>query len=418
MQHSCDLGAMETTAFTTAELLERFLNRHEQGAFEELVRRHGPTVLAVCRRVVGHEQDAEDAYQAAFLVLAQKATKIRPPAMLPNWLYGVAYRVSIKLRALNAKRQAREKLVSNIPESRSTMTHLEPDLKNVVDEELSRLTDKYRVAVIMCDLEGMTYREAARQLGWPEGTLSIRLARARKKLAGRLLRRGITVSMTAVGAALSQNAATAQVPVSLFAGTIKAGSLREIGQAARAGIVSEKAGALAESTLKAMLVRTVKTWTAGLILLISIGFFVGFLATSTGQLKKLNGAQQAQDVKKDLEALQGTWRVVEAYRAGQPAKLDAAHDRALFKGDLQILDPGGADRTSRFALDPSKHPKWIDFATMPAKGKGINVPAIYELQGDTLRICFDNESDTPKRPSEFSSTPQNQLTLEVLRRMK
>src|SRR4051794_21714745 len=155
---------------TDAQLLECFLTARDEAAFAALVRRHGPMVLGVCRRVLRHDHDAEDAFQAAFLVLARRAATIRQRELLGNWLYGVAYRAALEVRA---RRRPRERQVSDMPEPRvADGADVGAELRPVLDEELNRLPEKFRVAVVLCDLEGRTRREAARQLGIPEGTLS------------------------------------------------------------------------------------------------------------------------------------------------------------------------------------------------------------------------------------------------------
>jgi RNA polymerase sigma factor (sigma-70 family) len=179
------------------DLLARFATTRDEDAFVELVRRHGTMVLGVCRRVTRHPQDAEDAFQAAFVVLARRAAQVRNPEQLANWLYGVAYRTALEARA--TRRRVQEQPVSAAPEPAAPP---EPDdtaeLRQVIDEELAKLPDKYRSAVVLCDIEGMQRATAAAQLQIPEGTLSSRLAQARKLLASRLARRGVTASALAI----------------------------------------------------------------------------------------------------------------------------------------------------------------------------------------------------------------------------
>ena len=180
------------------ELVARFVAQHDHGAFEELVRRHGPVVFGVCRRVTGHSQDAEDAFQAVFLVLARKARRIGNPDLLGNWLYGVAVRVARKARRSAARRLAREVQVTTMPEPPDIRGLTPPgspsDFEPILDEELAALPAWYRDAILLCDVRGVSREEAAMLLGVPEGTLSSRLANGRKKLAARLTRRGIALS--------------------------------------------------------------------------------------------------------------------------------------------------------------------------------------------------------------------------------
>ncbi|MBV8430290.1 MAG: sigma-70 family RNA polymerase sigma factor, partial [Solirubrobacterales bacterium] len=168
------------------ELHRRFQDQQDQAAFQALLRRHGPMVLGVCRRVLGDRHEAEDAFQATFLVLVRKAASVVPRDMVGNWLYGVARQTALKARATTARRRAREKQVTAMPEPAPERRESRHDLQPLLDEELSRLPDKYRAVIVLCDLEGKTRKEVARQLGWPEGTVAGRLARARAVLAKRL----------------------------------------------------------------------------------------------------------------------------------------------------------------------------------------------------------------------------------------
>jgi RNA polymerase sigma factor (sigma-70 family) len=236
---------------TDGQLLECFLTRRDEAAFEALVRRHGPMVLGVCRRVLHNSHDAEDAFQATFLVLVRKAASLRQRELVGNWLYGTAYRAALEARA--ARRRLQERQVSTLPEPAALdRAEVWPDLQPVLDQELSRLPDKYRVPVVFCDLEGKTRRDAARQLGIPEGTLSGRLTTARRLLAKRLARHGFALSAGALAAALSPSTASACVPPPLVVSTVKTAALSATGSAATAGVVSTTA-TLPLGVLKTML---------------------------------------------------------------------------------------------------------------------------------------------------------------------
>src|SRR5262249_11352360 len=192
---------------TDGQLLEGFLSHRDEAALAALVLRPAPMVWGVCRRVLRNEADAEDAFQATFLFLVRKAASIASRELLSNWLYGVAYRTALKARATAARRGARERQVPEMPEPEVAPRGLPHDLQSLLDQELSRLPDKYRVAIVLCDLEGKTRPEAARELGCPEGTVAGRLARARGMLAKRLARHGTVLSGGSLAAALSQDAA-------------------------------------------------------------------------------------------------------------------------------------------------------------------------------------------------------------------
>ncbi|HEV3118103.1 MAG TPA: sigma-70 family RNA polymerase sigma factor, partial [Gemmataceae bacterium] len=210
---------------TDGDLLERFVAGRDEAAFAALVRRHGPMVWGVCRRVLAGHQDAEDAFQATFLVLVRKAASVVPREMVGNWLYGVAHRTALNARAKEAQRRTRERQVTQMPEPADREQDLWQDLQPVLDQELSRLPNKYRAAIALCDLAGKTRKEVAQQFGVPEGTLSGWLTRGRAMLAKRLARQGLAMSAAALAAVLSQNVLSAGVPPTAVSNTIKAARL-------------------------------------------------------------------------------------------------------------------------------------------------------------------------------------------------
>jgi RNA polymerase sigma factor (sigma-70 family) len=240
---------------TDGQLLECFLTRHDEAAFEALVRRHGAMVLGVCRRVLRNTHDAEDAFQTTFLVLVRKARSIDQRELVGNWLYGVAYRAALEAKA--ARRRVRERQVNVLPEPEAVAeADAWRELRPVLDSELDRLPDKYRVPVVLCDLEGRTRRDVARQLGIPVGTLSGRLTTARRLLARRLARHGLALSGGALVAVLSQEAAPACSPALVHV-TVQSAARLAAGQAP-AGLISVKVAALVEGVLKTMLLTKLK----------------------------------------------------------------------------------------------------------------------------------------------------------------
>jgi RNA polymerase sigma factor (sigma-70 family) len=270
------------------QLLESFLTRREEAAFEALLRRHGPMVLGVCRRILRNLHDAEDAFQATFLVLARKAASVRPRDMVGNWLYGVAYRTAMKARAMNAKRRVKEKQARPAPQAGS---EAHEELLEQLDHELSRLPDKYRVPVVLCELEGRSRREVAGLLGVPEGTLSWRLAQAKKRLARRLSRYGTVV----VAALLAEGAASACLSPALRASTV---------EALTAGAVPAKVMALTEGVMKAMILSKLKITAcfAVLMLLSGIGA-TGLSYRATAQQAKQGAVPANRPQNDELEAL-------------------------------------------------------------------------------------------------------------------
>jgi RNA polymerase sigma factor (sigma-70 family) len=235
------------------ELLERFVRGQDDSALEALVRRHARMVWGVCRRTLCRPADAEDAFQATFLVLLRKAASLRSREPLANWLYGVAYQTARKARQRNARRYARERQVETMPEP-PTEAHdgaLGSELWAIVDSELSRLPEKYRVAIVLCDLEGRSYRDVAQQLRIAEGTVGSRLARGRALLARRLTRHGLAVSAASLAATWSRQASGA-LPATLLSRTIKALGLMAAGQAVTAGLLSTQVPPLTDVVLRAL----------------------------------------------------------------------------------------------------------------------------------------------------------------------
>ncbi len=238
-------------ALTDGQLLERFATRRgeaAEAAFEGLVARHGSMVLRVCRGVLRDPHDVEDAFQAAFLVLVRKADSIGERDLIGPWLYGVAHRVALKARGLAARRRKRE---GPAPDAEPASVDEAPwlDLRPVLHEELNRLPEKYRRPVILCHLQGLTHAEAAQELAWPVGTVSVRLSRARKLLHDRLVRRGLTATASLWVTALTAEAASASVPPALIQSTAALALALAAGPALVAGPASAGVLALTRRTL-------------------------------------------------------------------------------------------------------------------------------------------------------------------------
>jgi RNA polymerase sigma factor (sigma-70 family) len=224
------------------ELLARFVRSGDEGAFAVLLRRYGPMVYGVCRRVLRDRHEAEDAFQATFLLLVRKAASLRRPELLGNWLHGVAYRTALKARS-RVLRHAADPLVRDIAAPASDEA-LWRDLRPVLDRAIDDLPTKYRVPFVLCHVQGLTNRQAAQQLGCPEGTVATRLSRARERLRSRLARHGLAVAALGVTA----NGLAAPVPSLLFVSTLR------IAIACRLGTVAVPAAvaALTEGVGQAM----------------------------------------------------------------------------------------------------------------------------------------------------------------------
>jgi RNA polymerase sigma factor (sigma-70 family) len=264
-QISANTGMPVEEKSSDHELLVRYSRCRDEAAFEILVRRYGPLVLGVCRRVIGRYHDAEEAFQATFLVLAQKAMAGQAPDALPKWLYGVAYRTALKRRSAIARRRAKEVQVAMFPEPAAPAKDRWADIAPVLDKELSRLPGMYQAAVICCDIKGMSREAAARSLGCPEGTLKVRLMRGRSILAKRLARQGVALSAGALAVVIAQNAASAAVPSALAASTVHGAVAILATQAVSTAAAGTKAVTLAKTSAKALL----KPWLFGKVTVVT-----------------------------------------------------------------------------------------------------------------------------------------------------
>ena len=222
LPHLRGVALARDTETGDGQLLGEFVASGDEAAFAAIVRRHGPMVLGVCCRVVGDPHLAEDAFQATFLVLARRAAIVRPRHLVGHWLYGVAFRTALKARTSAMRLKAKEKQVDAMPHRPVSPDEVWADLQPVLDAELARLPDKYRIPIVLCDLNGRPQRDVARELRLPPATLANRLAAARRLLAKRLTARGVALSGGAVAAALGWHAATSAVSPALANATVRA----------------------------------------------------------------------------------------------------------------------------------------------------------------------------------------------------
>jgi RNA polymerase sigma factor (sigma-70 family) len=244
-----------------AQLLECFRAQRDEAAFATLVRRHGPMVLNVCRSVLHHEQDAEDCFQATFLVLARKASSLRHPEAVAGWLCEVAFRVALKAQADSARRRARERRATPMKAADASQDMTLADLRRVLHEELVALPEKYRLPLVLCYLQGRTQEEAASQLGWSRGAFRGRLDRAREHLRRRLEARGVSPSAMLCAAAVAPGTAIE----TLICATVRAVT----GATAKAGLsdaVSAKVILLAEGVSKTLFINKAKTLIVSLLI--------------------------------------------------------------------------------------------------------------------------------------------------------
>jgi RNA polymerase sigma factor (sigma-70 family) len=350
LQHLRRAVLRDGAGLTDGQLLEDFLSRRDEVALAALVGRHSPMVWGVCRRVLRNCNDAEDAFQATFLVLVRKAASIVPRQMVGNWLHGVAYRTALRARAMAATRKQREKQVATMPEPAVTPKDPWQDLQPLLDQELSRLPHKYRTVIVLCDLEGKTRKAAAEQLGVPPGTVAGRLARARALLAKRLARDGPVASGSALAALLSQNAALACMPASLVSSTVTAASLFAAGAA-----ISTRVAALAEGALKAMLLAKIKIATVVLLAVALTGALgIGMVPPTAVAVEQTQALKTQQRQAEPAEAARQhrilRWKIVFNTKDGK----DYAKQLEALGATLAI--PTERDHRYRVICNLSKRP--------------------------------------------------------------
>ncbi len=353
-----------TGGLTDGELLVRFVATGDEAAFEVLVHRLGPMVLGVCRRTLNDRHDAEDAFQATFLVLARRAASVEPPERVGSWLYGVARRVADRARVVRARRRAREATATNMPEP-AIETPRHDDLLPLLDRELGRLPEKYRAPIVLCHLEGKPYKEAARQLGCPEGTLAGRLTRGRTLLAARLNRLGVAMSAGALASLLAKEA-SARVPAAWAASAVGVGcGIRSGGSAAVAAGVA----ALAKGTLRNMLMTRLRVASAAIVAVGVIG--AGAVAGGRDDPLRADGGEAAGATTVRFDGavvVNGPGRLTDTGRA-QPVEAYKIGD------DLYInIAPPGSGRVLlekvTFRPAPAFDPAQAKQAPAPKPGAG------------------------------------------------
>jgi len=342
---------------TDGQLLEAYLNRRDEAALAALVQRHAPMVWGVCRRVLANYHEAEDAFQATFLVLVRKATSVRRKEMVANWLYGVAHQTALKARATVGTRKRREAQVVMMPEPAVAEPAQWDELLPILDEEVSRLPANYRAAVVLCELEGKTRKEAARQLGVPEGTVAGWVARARAMLSKRFCRRGVMFSGGSVVMALSASA-----PLALVASTVKAASLFAAGNAAAPGLISAQVAALTEGMAKTMFVTKFKTGLAVALVVAALAGAAGLIyTTQAAEQPKAKEEQPAarKDQKKGEENPKDSaarFRIPAGNRSpvprSSPRESTATGRRSRQRPTTRAASPSNASRSSKNSQPP------------------------------------------------------------------
>jgi RNA polymerase sigma factor (sigma-70 family) len=322
----------ELETVTDAQLLQRYIAEHDEVAFAALVRRHAAMVWGVCKRVLRHDQNAEDAFQATFMVMVRKAASIRPQSLLGHWLYGVAHQVAVKARAMNAKRMHREKQLPIPITTESAKLDAWQEWQPLLDKEIGLLPEKYRVIIVLCDLEGRTRKEAAHCLGVPEGTVAGRQARARALLAKRLARHGLAIAGGSLIALLSQAAASA-APASVVSSTIQSANVLAAG-----GSLAANVAALTEGVVKAMFLSKLKSSVGILLLVFGLGVSAASLSGVFAQTDS-----DSVEVRKRLEQLLAPDRPIPPKKPADNPKADAAEQSAKAHSPKTPAVPAQAD---------------------------------------------------------------------------
>jgi RNA polymerase sigma factor (sigma-70 family) len=300
----------ETENLTDAQLLQRFIIRRDEAAFEALMRRHGPMVLGTCRRLLRQGADAEDAFQATFLVLAHKGASIGKRDSVASWLYGVAYRTALKAQAEAARRRAYEGPLTDAAVAPTVRDLAWEELRAVLDEEVNRLPQRYRAPVVLCYFEDKTYAEAACALGLAAGTVASRLARARDLLRRRLVRRGFSLSAGLLATLVSQEGLAAAVPTALLTSGLKGAGLVAAGQPLAGAIVSAQVVTLMKGVLKTMLLTKLKIVAALLLAAGVVGTGAGLLVypVRAGQPAGEAGVEDSPGLRDQVQSLRNELR--------------------------------------------------------------------------------------------------------------
>jgi RNA polymerase sigma factor (sigma-70 family) len=288
---------------TDGELLERFVARRDEAAFEALLRQHGPMVLGVCRRVLHDRHEADDAFQATFLVLVRKAASIVKKPSVGSWLHGVAFRIAWKAKARAQRRRTFERRAVNRTNPDPAEEVLWQDLLPVLDEEVNRLPEKYREPVVLCYLEGKAYAEAARQMGCSKATVANRLTEARERLRERLTRRGILVPLALLPGLLEPHRTAAPVPGVLEQAAARA-ALHTAASGGATHVVPASVASMAEAALSALTWAKVKTLVALMLAAFAVGGGTSVLAHQMGMGRPAATAGDSAGTKKGRKTLQ------------------------------------------------------------------------------------------------------------------
>jgi RNA polymerase sigma factor (sigma-70 family) len=395
-------------ALTDTELVWQFVVNRDGEAFALLVERHGPMVLGICRRVLRDANDADDAFQTTFLVLARKAGSIAKPELLSNWLYGVAMLTASKTRSQRSKRFSRLDQLGNLEAPRDSRADF--DLSSTLHDEVHRLPAKYRTPIVLCYFEGQSNEEAARRMGCPTGTVQSRLAWARKRLRHRLTQQGFVLSAAVLTRTLRIEAAPVPVAAVLREWLSKAALDYAANTGLTAGAISPPVAALAQGVSRTMFMIKVKTALAGLLVLFLVGAFAGVMArpllsqsdsqasspADASSLPQRKVENQKQQKKKESQATVKE-EVTRTFRTGKNATLVLE----VFNGGIDVVT--GAEGAIDIVV--TKESRAADEAVAKEGLKKIELAMTQE--GDTIRV-------KASRPQEQNSPHNLGATTQVI----
>jgi len=379
-----------------AELLQRFLVDRQDEVFAQLVQRHGPMVWGLCRRLLHHHADAEDAFRATFLTLFQHAGRIQKQTSLASWLYGVACRIASKFKRTRVRAQQRE-LKQARPEEQAEDTSWDQTIRDIMDAELARLPAHYREPLLLCYLQGQSQALAAQTLGWPIGTVAGRLSRAKELLRSRLIRRGVA---PAVAAGMSFDLAQAHLPSELLEKT-----LHTIHTGGTSTVALLTKGAVTTMLLTKWLTAGVM----GIALTLGAGWcYSAFSMQGDGKKEAAIDSQPAKQTAapEDYKLIQGQWRCETRHEVtGTLQSVEELtfrgrkYARSTFKIEKGIAGERDYESDSlEYVLDTTHSPKRMELLeTNPSKNRAVLDPpekgierllCTYELNGDVLTINY------------------------------